>query len=161
MIVLIPALRGCGTGEQVGQTFGLRESLDVKAAVDLLRNRHDVNPQRIALVGIGTGATAAAMAAMDDGRLTTLALFSPCRDIDQAIANHVTRSGALSLLTPLCKWTFEVAYQVSGEELGFERVRPTLAARKMLLMDVTDDATLSSSATRDALRRFLTNALTE
>lgn len=64
-IVLVAGLRTSG-GTDVGGTFGLREEADVRAAVELLGRRPGVDQARIAVVGIGTGANAAILAAENE-----------------------------------------------------------------------------------------------
>ena len=88
-VVLIPALRGCGTSESAGQTFGLHEALDVKAAVDLLRRRNFVDPERVALIGVGSGANAAMLAANADTKILAMVLESPTEDINEVINEHI------------------------------------------------------------------------
>ena len=67
-VVMVVALRGCGTSESWSSTFGLLESNDVKAAVAVLRKRNFVDPKRVAVIGVGTGANAALLAAAEDPR---------------------------------------------------------------------------------------------
>ena len=62
-VVLVPAMRGCGTSDRVGQTFGLHEMLDVKAAVEMLRGRNFVDADRVASCRNRHGANAAVLAA--------------------------------------------------------------------------------------------------
>lgn len=116
-VVLVPAMRGCGTSQSAGQTFGLRESLDVKAAIDLLRKRNFVDPNRISLIGVGSGANAAMIAAQKDSRVLAMVLERPNQNLNEVIIEHVApRQSWLTWLRPLCKWTFEIAYEADAEE---------------------------------------------
>jgi len=54
--VFVLALRGCGRDRTAGATFGIKESEDVAAAVEVLRQTRFVDPNRIAVAGIGSGA---------------------------------------------------------------------------------------------------------
>ena len=65
-IVFVLGLRGSNLGSTYGSTFGLSESNDVKAAVDLLRKTPFVDTKRIAVLGLGTGATASLLAVQKD-----------------------------------------------------------------------------------------------
>jgi len=51
-VVLVVGLRGAGTATPVGQTLGLNESMDIKAAVALLRRQRFVDGSHITLVGV-------------------------------------------------------------------------------------------------------------
>src|SRR3712207_7763954 len=52
-------LRGVGAGRTRGQTFGIEEARDLAAAVNRVRENPFVDPDRVAVLGIGTGANAA------------------------------------------------------------------------------------------------------
>src|SRR5438132_7474728 len=67
LVVLVLATRGNGALTSEAQTFGLNESMDVRAALDMLRRRPFVDPDRVAVLGVGTGANAALLAARKDG----------------------------------------------------------------------------------------------
>jgi len=73
-VVLAINLRGRGPSANIGSTFGLNEAQDVRAAVELLRRRSYVDPDAIGVLGIGTGATAALIAAEQDPRIHALIL---------------------------------------------------------------------------------------
>src|SRR4051812_7718759 len=62
-VVLAVNLRGRGPSAGTGSTFGINEAQDVRAAVELLRRRTYVDPDAIGVLGIGTGASAALIAA--------------------------------------------------------------------------------------------------
>src|SRR5579864_8877996 len=64
--VMLVALRGAGTDSETAQTFGIKESKDVLAAVNAMRNRRFIDPARVAVAGAGTGANAALIAASQD-----------------------------------------------------------------------------------------------
>jgi alpha-beta hydrolase superfamily lysophospholipase len=134
-VVLVPSLRGCGTSESAGQTFGLHEALDVKAAIDLLRRRPFVDPERITLVGVGSGANAAMLAANTDKRILAMVLESPNDDINHVIKEFVApKQSYLRWLHPMCKWTFEIGYEVDAEELNAARHAALLKTRSVLML---------------------------
>jgi dienelactone hydrolase len=78
-VVMVVALRGCGASAPAGETFGLLESNDVKAAVAVLRKRPFVDPNRIAIVGVGAGANACVLAASEDAGIKALVLDHPAQ----------------------------------------------------------------------------------
>jgi hypothetical protein len=118
MIVMIVGLRGAGTSDHAAQTFGLREAMDVKAAVEMLRRRPFVDPQRIAVVGTGTGATASLLAMREDANLRALVLDEPVQRVEQIMTEIGPRHPWLAGLRPMCKWAFEVVYQVDAEDIA-------------------------------------------
>ena len=132
-VVLVVGVRGSGTAEPVGQTFGLNESLDVRAACDMLRRRPFVDPQRVAVVGVGSGATAAVLAREQDPTITGLVLIDLPTDVKAPVKRAMTyNSPLLGWLAPVCRWTFEVAYQVSLADMDTSRMLDDLDPNKVL-----------------------------
>jgi hypothetical protein len=135
-VVLAMNLRGSASLARQPQTFGVREARDVKAAVDMLRRRAYVQPDKIALIGVGSGANACIIASKQDGTLSTLVLAEPAKNFDDAFAE---RMGPDSMWLPpmrqLCRWTFQVMYGVDTGELDVNNYASTIADRKVLLTD--------------------------
>lgn len=126
-IVLVLGLRGCSTGSNAGSTFGLREAKDVEAGVQMLCTRPEVDPARIAVIGVGTGANAAALAS-HTRPVSALVLDHPVVNIEQLVNEKLApKEDWLAWLQPICKWGFELAYRVDFEELDLTR-RRTIAA---------------------------------
>ncbi|MGE5608647.1 MAG: alpha/beta hydrolase [Bacillota bacterium] len=139
--VLAVALRGGNSIGAKGSAFGLREHADVEAAVELLRRRPGIDPDRIAVLGIGTGANAALLAAERDPKIAAVILDHPVTNIDQLIADRISPPQPwLQWLRPLCKWTFELGYGVDSEEMDLRRHQATLAARPVLVFDTPAEA---------------------
>jgi alpha/beta superfamily hydrolase len=133
-VVLSVNLRGAGTLSGTAQTFGIREALDVKAAVEMLRRRSFVNPDKIALIGIGTGANACVIAGRNDPSIAAMVLASPIDNFDQAFASRVGQSHPwLSPLRNLFRWTFEVMYGVDTGELEMKNFSKVIAERRVLM----------------------------
>jgi len=134
-VVLIIGMRGSINGT-TGTTFGLREAADVNAAVEMLRRRQGVDPARIAVVGIGTGANAALLAASQDARITALVLDHPFVDVNEMICRELSpRQPWLAWSRPLSKWIFEVAYRVDADDLDFSRCKAAVKTRPILMFD--------------------------
>jgi pimeloyl-ACP methyl ester carboxylesterase len=163
-VVLVLATRGSG-GETAaaGQTFGLNESMDVKAAVDLLRRRPFVDGSQIAIVGIGSGANAAVLDAEHDPKLAALVLDSPAQTGDQALEqNLLSQWPMFKCLFPICKVAFAVGYGVDIDELDLDQYGRVLAARPTLLMRWPQDTQNIIPPQRVAqITEFLGNALTK
>lgn len=162
-ILIVPALRGGGSAQPSGQTFGLRETLDVKAAVELLRKLAFVDPQRIALIGIGSGANAALLASAADASLGTLVLEAPIADIDEFISRYVSpKSSLMRWIQPLCKWTFEIAYEVDGQELSSSRYASVLSTRSVLVLECAPvGKDVASPRHAEQIRIFLSKRLAD
>jgi hypothetical protein len=168
MVVLVVGLRGQSAGAGfsaaggVGQTFGLNESLDVLAAVNLLRRRAFIDPSRIAVLGVGTGANAALLAAEEDPGIAALVLSRPVESADAAIANLVgPKHRALRWMRPVCKWTFEVAYGVDADALNLSGLNSVMEGLPVLSLDdgggagpSTDPINPFTAASTQKIREF-------
>src|SRR3954467_8110740 len=88
-VVLVVGVRGSGTTTPAAQTFGLTEWMDVRAAAEMLRRRPYVDANKIGGAGIGTGATAALLAAEPDDGLRALVLDDPASSADEVVAHRL------------------------------------------------------------------------
>ena len=131
-----------GRGESDGEviSMGYHESRDLRAALDALAARPEVDPLRLALGGRGMGAAAALFLAAEDARVKVLVLDSPFADltevVDRALAGYST---PLLIFRPLL-------LSVAGWRAHYvpDAVRPIDAVRKvkvpMLLFHGDKDA---------------------
>ncbi len=95
-------LSGRGTSEGRYITYTLNERHDVRAMVEWLRDRPEVDAGRVTVFGTSNGAAAAIYAAAELGDLPALALDAPYRDLwDAAGSMLVSRGGSLLLRGPL------------------------------------------------------------
>lgn len=135
-VVLAVNLRGASSQSTDAQTFGIREASDVKAAVEMLRRRAYVDPTRIGLIGVGTGANASIIAARNDPAIAALVLSAPVESFDQAIANRIGRDRRwLPAARPLLRWTFQVMYGVETSDLDITKYNALLASRAIHMTD--------------------------
>jgi pimeloyl-ACP methyl ester carboxylesterase len=76
-----------GRGESDGDviTLGAHEAGDLRAALDMLTARPEVDPRRLALGGRSMGAVAAILEAADDPRVGALVLDSPYADLEDTV----------------------------------------------------------------------------
>jgi len=148
-VVMAISLRGRGGGGPVGATFGLREAADVKAAVELLRRRPFVDPAKIAIVGVGTGANAALIAASHDQHIAAVVAISPLSGMQDVLARDMgPKQSWLSFMNPLCQWTFELAYSVDTNDLDLSRYQKLSAGRPILIESAGPIAELGSKHTQ-------------
>jgi hypothetical protein len=155
-VVLVVGTRGGGPTGGVGATFGLKETMDVRAAVTMARRRPYVNADKVAVVGIGTGATAALLAARDDAAIPALVLANPTRDAATVVSERLLpRQPLLHWMTPLCKWTFEMAYQVDIDDIDLARLERVIKSRPVLQLDERASRNLAATKTVNSVRDFL------
>ena len=134
-VVLVVGLRGSDSKVPAGQTFGLNESGDVRAAVELLRRRPSVDARRIAIVGTGTGATAALLAARSDAGVAALVLDNPLRHSDDLMHRISPGQWWLAWMRPMCKWAFDLTYGVHAEDVDLRGFRAVMETRPCLMLD--------------------------
>ncbi len=98
-----------GHGKNSGMTtFGYREAEEVRAAIDTLSVRNDVDPARFGLWGYNLGAYAALREAEGDRRVRALVLDSVYDQPDEMVKVGVGRSGLAGF-----------PFMVRAAELGF------------------------------------------
>jgi dipeptidyl aminopeptidase/acylaminoacyl peptidase len=118
-----------GRGESDGDviSLGVHEAGDLRAALDALAARPEVDPLRLAVGGRSMGAAAAIFLASDDARVKALVLDSPYADlrklVDRTIASHHIPPMLLGpMLLEVAGWR---AHYTPGS------VRPVEAIRKV------------------------------
>lgn len=120
--VLLLDTRGAGESEAAARTFGRLERLDVAAAVDHLASRPTVDPTRIAVWGIGSGAEAAQNA----GASVPIALLLAERGADPEVPGAVDDRfmpphPAYDPLRPVCRWVFHIFWSGGAADTGAGR----------------------------------------
>jgi pimeloyl-ACP methyl ester carboxylesterase len=163
LVVIAMGLRGCtsSTLQVSGQTFGLHESLDVKAACELLRDQPFVDGSRIAIVGVGSGATAAVLAAKNDLQIRATVLIDPPGSADDVLREHVgPNKPMLKWMQPLCKWTFQLGYRVDAAEMEIDRFPEVTKFRPSLTIQSAGEGKfLSKPSTIETVRTFMSDNL--
>ena len=160
LVVLAINLRGTAPLAKEAQTFGIKESLDVKAAVEMLRRRAFVDPAKIAVVGLGTGANAALIAGRNDPAIAALVVSAPVDGFDSAFANRIGSDRPWAkTLRPLFRWTFQSMYGVDTSELDMANFVPLMQSRHVLMTD--GRAGLMTPSSVRAMQSFLHKHLTD
>ena len=148
-VVMAVGLRGVGRPRVAAQTFGLNESVDVRAALAELRKRSTVDADRVVLVGVGTGANAAVIAASHEPSVKALVLVNAARTAEGVVAERIgPRRYGTRWAQVVSKWAFEVAYQVDAEDLTLDRFRDVLTTRPLLALDRGRGAELDAETVR-------------
>jgi pimeloyl-ACP methyl ester carboxylesterase len=160
-VVMAINLRGGGNRAVAGETFGLNESVDVKAAVDALRRRTFVDSSRIALVGCGTGATAALLAGRDDPQIAAIVADRPLQSTEELLLQRIVpKRLGMKWIAPLCKWTFELAYKVDVDDVSFDNLAKVFKSRPVLLLDPKDPyADPTEPKTVEQVKTYLVSVL--
>jgi pimeloyl-ACP methyl ester carboxylesterase len=163
LIVMAVGMRGtnANTFQKSGQTFGLKEAMDVSATVDALRADPFVDTTRIAILGIGAGANAAVIAASRDPHIRATVLVDPLKDADGVIHQHIgPEHHALRWMQPLCKLTFEMAYRVDAEDMDINRFPDVVKSRPCLQLASAGDLDfLTREKAQVQIRDFLRDQL--
>jgi fermentation-respiration switch protein FrsA (DUF1100 family) len=130
-----------GRGESDGEviTLGAHEAGDLRAALDALAARPEVDPLRLAVGGRGMGAVAALFLAIDDARVKALVLDSPYADLkevfDHTIAGyHMPPFLLRTVLMDVAGWR---AHYAPGSVRPIEAIRRVKAP--ILLFHGTKD----------------------
>src|SRR5207237_994768 len=102
-------------------------------------------------------ANAALLADAADGHIAAMVLDDPVDGFAEVLTQHIALPHpCLRWLRPLCKWTFEIAYEVDAEDLDLQRYHDVLNQRSMLLFDNRPDGgNFSSPAKLEQIRQFL------
>lgn len=159
LVVLGIGMRGTGTFEPVGQTFGLREAADVNAAVQMLRRRQYIDPQHIGVLGVGSGATAALLSMENDPAIATVVLQNMPTDAESALRRIGPRSDWLAFLRPLCRRVFETAYEVDLSDLSLSVHADVLRSHPALILPAAGPLTTMDDARIQQISLFLSMQL--
>ena len=128
-------------------TLGLREVKELRAAMDAVANRGDVDPDRFGLWGVNLGAYAALSESTADRRVRALAMESLYDRPQQMVGVLVNRSGlgSIPLVVPMAKWGFGwVNYKYLGvPPLSANLVK--LAGVGQLYLESPDEPALATS----------------
>jgi len=112
-------------------TFGYRESDEVRAAIDVIAQRNDVDPTRFGLWGYNLGAYAALREAEKDNRVRAMVLDSVYDYPKQMVKIGVEKTGVggFPLMVSSAQTTFEWMNYAYKDD-------PSLSARLAQLVDV-------------------------
>jgi pimeloyl-ACP methyl ester carboxylesterase len=157
-VVMVVTLRGC-EGTSLGSTFGLNEAGDVEAALAVLQKTPLVDASRLAIIGIGTGANAALIAAQHNSDVRAVIIDNPHPDFDETLRGELgDQQSWMRGIDPLCRWTFEVAYSVNAADLNLQHCFSALQNRadKTAILEFGDPrAVILQPEKRSAIIDFL------
>ena len=128
-------------------TLGYREVEEVRAAIDLLAARNDVNPALFGLWGYNLGAYAALREAESDKRIRALILDSVYDQPSQMVKVGVERNGlgGFPFMIRSAQFSFEYLNYAHREDPPLSRKLTTLAGVPTLYIQAVDDPELSAT----------------
>jgi len=133
--VLMLDLRGQGESPSSAVTFGLRERFDVLAAINHLRDSHDVDSTKICLVGYGVGASAMLHAAALDQSVAAIVVDGAWPSFDQWTRHAFNQPGVPeSVVAPLFSTTFDMMLREHNNQLNLEPLVRTLTHQPILFV---------------------------
>ena len=128
--------RGHGGSGGGGSTLGTSERYDVMGAVDFLRTRRDLSADRIGVWGVGMGAYAAVLAALERKEISALALDSIYPDVktylDQVLFKGIPRQA--SRVTGYASFYYGPYFQWKIQRGEAARAIPRLSDRNILFV---------------------------
>ncbi len=138
------AAHGANTGIS---TLGYREADEVRAAVDLLAARTDLDPTRFGLWGYNLGAYAALREAENDKRIRALVLDSVYDQPKQMVKVGVERNGlgGFPFMVRAAALSFEYLNYAHRDDPPLSRKLITLAGVPTLYIQALDDPELAET----------------
>lgn len=134
---------GHGKSEGSQVTYGIRERHDVTAAIDYLRQRGDVDMERVAILGYSLGAITAVMSAAEHPALRAVVIESGFSDLHHDIGKLFAR------YTGLPAFPFVRLVIFWGQRIA--RVRLSEVRPAQIIGDIAPRPVLIISDLRDAL----------
>jgi pimeloyl-ACP methyl ester carboxylesterase len=139
-----------GQGSSGGRTtLGFQEVAELRAVINAVANRGDVDPNRFGLWGVNLGAYTALSEATGDKRVRALVVESPYDRPEDMVGLLVRRSGlgSLPLVARMARWGF------GWVNYPYRNIPPLrvnlgkLAGVAQLYLESPDDPTLAASTT--------------
>ena len=134
--------RGESEGEE--STLGAKEPWDIEAAVDYLKTRSDIDPERIGVQGCSLGAVSAILAAAETPEIKGVVAEIPFKNLTSAIAHafkHAKEGVGLPSFpfAPVSKFFCELRLGVDLNEVSPVNVIGQISPRPVFLIDDLED----------------------
>ncbi len=138
--------RGQSEGSEV--TLATKEPLDIEGAVDYLKKRPDVDPERIGVQGISLGAASAILAAVETPEIKGVVAESAFKDLPTAIAEGFTAvTGWPSFpFAPLAEFFCEFRLGIDTGNIAPGKVIGVISPRSVFLIHDEEDKQLSNES---------------
>ncbi len=134
--LLLFDFRGHGLSGGQGSTLGIMERLDVLAGIEYLKLRHDIDPTRFGVWGIGMGAYAASLAALENKEIAALALDSLYPSVEAEVDRRVREQvpPALRSALPIVHLFYNPYFSFNLGKFNLGRLMRDLAGRNILFI---------------------------
>jgi pimeloyl-ACP methyl ester carboxylesterase len=128
-------------------TLGFREADELRAAIDVLAARSDVDPQRFGVWGYNLGAYAALRAAENDKRIRALVLDSVYDEPSQMVKVGVERNGlgGFPFMVRSAELSFQYLNYAHRDDPPLSRKLIALAGVPTLYIQALDDPELAAT----------------
>jgi pimeloyl-ACP methyl ester carboxylesterase len=146
--VLMFDFSGHGTADG-HTTFGLQEVAELRAAMNAVANRGDVDIKRFGLWGVNLGAYVSLAEAAGDPRVRAIAAESPYAQPRDMVALQVSRTGlgSVPLVTRLAQTMFGWINSKFGKTAPLSAQIGKLSGVPQLYLEAPDEPTLAASTT--------------
>ena len=131
--VCLPDLRGHGASSEAVCTFGLRESADMSALLDLLAARGDVDPAALGVYGVSMGGAVALLTAARDQRLKVVVADSAYARLSDILQRR-RHTGLYGLMTPIRRRLIQRASGFRVGQVDVPRSVAVMPPRPVLLI---------------------------
>lgn len=146
--LLLLDLRRHGDSAAALTTLGAKERLDILAAVDFLKRRPGARPDRIGGWGVGMGAYALAVAALEEPVLQVMALDGLYADVqseaDRLLAARLPPP--FRALVPVARLLYDPFFRCRLEDVSLRRNVKALAGKDLLIIAPTESPDRLSQA---------------
>ena len=135
--VLLFDFRYRGESEGEAQTLGVKESWDVESAVDYLKTRSDVDPEKVGLLGSSLGAVASILAAARTSEVKGVIAQIPFTSVNGILCHSFQHEFGLPCVpfAPVTKWISEIRLGVDLDQVAPIDVIGNISPRPVFLID--------------------------
>ncbi|MFZ6027934.1 MAG: alpha/beta hydrolase [Chloroflexota bacterium] len=141
--VLMMDLRAHGESDGETLSMGLYEVLDIQAASDYLRQRPDVDAERIGAVGISMGGSIVLLSAAQNPHLRAVVSESAFASLEDEVPAATANTGLPFFLAPLIQRFAEQAVGFTSADVSAVNHIAAISPRPVLILQGGRDLTVS------------------
>jgi fermentation-respiration switch protein FrsA (DUF1100 family) len=139
--VLLFDSRGRGESEGDVVSYGAKEPWDIEAAVDYLKTRTDIDPNRIGVQGSSLGAVSAIMATAELPEMKGVVAQIPFKSVTGVLYHTYPQIVGLPAFpfAPITKFICECRLEVNFDDVDPSKVIGSISPRPVFLIDELED----------------------
>jgi len=143
--------RAHGESEGSSCSLGLYEQSDLKAALDCLTKRDDIDPERIGIFGFSLGGAIALMAAANDKRIAAVLSDSSFDSLKEQSAYTLSTSYHLPsfLFMPLASFVYQIYFKESMDLVSPIKSVSKISPRALMLIYGEKDTQIPPDSTKN------------